>query len=89
MLGRVGRVSGKLEREHMQCRIRVKEQLDVSWQAWFEGLQITHEETGTTLLSGSLPDQAALYGVLLKIRQLGLSLLWLDSDESSGQETRR
>lgn len=72
----------------MQCRIRVKEHLDVSWQEWFEGLQITHEEAGTTLLSGSLQDQAALYGVLLKIRQLGLCLLWLDSDDASGPETR-
>lgn len=70
----------------MQCRIRVKEHLDISWQEWFEGLQITHEEEGTTLVCGSLQDQAALYGVLLKIRQLGLSLLWLDSDESSGPE---
>lgn len=70
----------------MQCRIRVKEHLDGSWQDWFEGLQITHEQTGTTLFSGSLRDQAALYGVLLKIRQLGLSLLWLDSDASSGSE---
>ncbi len=73
----------------MQCHIRVKEHLDVSWQEWFEGLQFTHEEAGTTLMSGSLSDQAALYGVLLKIRQLGLSLLWLDSDEASGPETRR
>ena len=72
----------------MHCRIRVKEHLDISWQDWFEGLQITHEETGTTLLSGSLQDQAALYGVLLKIRQLGLSLLWFDSDESSGPPSR-
>ena len=52
----------------MQCRIRVKEHLDISWQEWFEGLQITHEEEGTTLICGSLQDQAALYGVLLKIR---------------------
>ena len=72
----------------MKCRIRVKEHLDVSWQDWFEGLQITHEEAGTSLISGSLQDQAALYGVLLKIRQLGLSLLWLDSDDSSGSEAR-
>lgn len=72
----------------MQCRIRVKEQLDVSWQEWFGGVQITHEEEGTTLLSGSLPDQAALYGMLLKIRQLGLSLLWLDCDDASGPEVR-
>jgi hypothetical protein len=72
----------------MKCRIRVKGHLDVSWQEWFEGLQILHEEGGTTLFSGSLQDQAALYGVLLKMRQLGLSLLWFDSDDSSGPEAR-
>jgi hypothetical protein len=44
-------------------------------------LQITYEASGTTVLSGSLPDQAALYGVLLKIDRLGLTLLALESSE--------
>ncbi len=61
--------------------IRIQGYLDQSWQEWFEGLQIVHEEQGTTLLSGSLSDQAALYGVLLKIRNLGLTLLSFESDE--------
>ena len=59
----------------MHYQIRVKGHLDPSWQQWFRGLQITLEPGGTTCLSGLLPDQAALYGVLLKINRLGLTLL--------------
>ena len=65
----------------MKYDIRVKEHLDPSWQEWFEGLQIVHEHTGTSLLSGSISDQAALYGILLKVRQLGLTLLSLEAEE--------
>ena len=65
----------------MHYHIRVKGHLDFSWQPWFAGLQITREAAGTTVLSGSLPDQAALYGMLLKINRLGLTLLALESSE--------
>lgn len=63
----------------MYYRIRVQAHLDSSWQQRFAGLHITHEEAGTTLLSGSLPDQAALQGILLQIVRLGLTLLSLDT----------
>jgi hypothetical protein len=66
----------------LDCRIRMTQHLDPSWQAWFEDLHIIHEPGGTTLLSGTLPDQAALYGVLLTIRRLGLRLLSLETDET-------
>ena len=66
----------------MQVRIHIKGELDPSWQSWFAGLQIEHDAAGTTTLSGSLPDQAALYGVLLKIHRLGLALLALESSET-------
>ena len=62
----------------MHYRIRVKGHLDFSWQLSFVQMQITHEATGTTVLSGPLPDQAALYGMLLKINRLGLTLLALE-----------
>ncbi len=65
----------------MEYRIRIKGHLDLSWQSWFAGLQIEHEAAGTTVLSGFLPDQAALYGVLLKIQRLGLALLGIESNE--------
>jgi len=67
----------------MKCHIRIKEHLDPSWQEWMEGLQIVHEEDGTSLLCGKLPDQAALFGVLLKLRELGLTLLSLETREGS------
>ena len=73
----------------MNCRIRVQGHLDCSWQEWFEGLQITCEEAGTTLCAGPLRDQAALYGVLLKIRHLNLALLSLETGDSPEPETRR
>ncbi len=70
----------------MHYRIRVQGHLDVSWQHRFEGLRIEHQEAGTTQLSGSLPDQAALYGVLLQIIRLGLTLLSLETSEATGRE---
>jgi hypothetical protein len=65
----------------MHYHIRIKGHLDASWQQWFVPLQIGLEPSGTTILFGSLPDQAALYGVLLKLDRLGLTLLSLESDE--------
>lgn len=70
----------------MHCRIRVNGHLDPSWQEWFDHLEVAPEEAGTTLLSGVVSDQAALYGVLLKIRNLGLTLLSLDTSEASQPE---
>ena len=55
--------------------IRVKGHLPQHWSEWFEGLTIIHDSNGETLLSGSLRDQAALFGVVMKVRDLGLTLL--------------
>lgn len=65
----------------MRCHIRIKGRLDPSWQEWFEHLDILPDTTGRTLLSGSLPDQAALYRILLKLRHLGFLLLSLEVEE--------
>jgi hypothetical protein len=70
----------------MYYAIRVQGHLDHSWQYRFEGLRIEHQDTGSTLLSGSLPDQAALQGVLLQIVRLGLTLLSLETSEALGRE---
>jgi len=70
----------------MDCLIRFNGHLDPRWQRCFDNLEITHEITGATLLSGSLPDQAALYGVLLTIRRLGLTLLSLETREALSPE---
>lgn len=66
----------------MYYTIRIQGHLDPSWQDRFGGLCIEQQESGTTLLSGTLPDQAALHGVLLQIVRLGLTLLSLVSSES-------
>ena len=55
--------------------IRVKGHLDVRWADWFDGLTLTQESDGTTVLRGSVVDQAALHGVLGKVRDLGLPLI--------------
>lgn len=56
-------------------QIRVKGHLDSSWSDWFDGLTISPEANGETLLSGPVTDQAALHGLLKKVRDLGLPLL--------------
>ena len=57
--------------------IRLKGHLDDHWSAWFDNMAISNEADGTAVLQGPLADQAALYGVLIKIRDLGLPLLAL------------
>jgi hypothetical protein len=55
--------------------IRVKGHLEGRWSEWFDGLEITNLENGEALLSGEIVDQAALHGVLAKVRDLGLPLV--------------
>ena len=55
--------------------IRVKGHLDARWSAWFDGLELSQQPDGTTLIEGSIADQAALHGALQKIRDLGLELV--------------
>ncbi len=57
------------------CEIRVKGELDERWAEWFAGLQLTRLEGDGTLISGVLPDQAAIYGVLERLRDLNLILI--------------
>jgi hypothetical protein len=59
----------------VRYEIRVKGVLDRGWSAWFDGLEITSDERGQTTLAGPVADQAALHGLLAKIRDLGLELL--------------
>jgi hypothetical protein len=55
--------------------IRIKGYLDDGWAAWFGGLTITREDNGETLLTGAVVDQAALHGLIRKVRDLGVTLL--------------
>lgn len=55
--------------------IRIAGQLDGRWSSWFDGLEVCQQAGGETALVGPLADQAALYGILHKIRDLGLALI--------------
>ncbi|HRJ58237.1 MAG TPA: DUF6326 family protein [Anaerolineales bacterium] len=68
--------------------IRIKGHLDAQWATWFDGLNITLEEDGTTLLSGPVSDQAALHGLLKKVRDLGMSLISVNHVGSKQGETQ-
>jgi hypothetical protein len=61
--------------------IRVQGCIDASWSTWLAGLSISHNESGETILTGKVQDQAALYGVLGMLRDLGLPLLSVASEE--------
>jgi hypothetical protein len=68
-------------------QIRIKGHLDPKWRVWFEDLTITQEEDGVTLLSGSVIDQAALHGLLKKVRDLGMPLLSVNRVEPGQADT--
>ena len=67
------------------CEIKIKGRLEERWAEWFEGLIFSYESDGTTTLSGSLPDQASLYSILLKIRDMNLTLISVTQTESSSE----
>ncbi|WP_448616437.1 hypothetical protein [Modestobacter sp. URMC 112] len=58
-----------------QYEIRLQGRLHPRWAAWFDGMSLTHESDGTTVLSGLVVDQAALHGLLHKVRDAGLPLI--------------
>jgi len=67
--------------------IKIKGQLDPRWSDWFAGLQLSHLEGNETLLSGPLPDQAALHGLLERIRDLNITLISVTYGGPSVQNT--
>jgi len=69
-----------------QVEIRVEGHIDQAWSEWLDGLTLTHTERGETLLAGPVGDQAALYGLIAKLRDLGLKLLSVETDgETTGE----
>jgi hypothetical protein len=69
-------------------RIRVNGHLGQQWSEWFDRMTITLEADGTTTLSGPVTDQAALHGLLVRVRDLGLELISVDrvEDDNSPRE---
>lgn len=73
-------------------RLRVDGHLDQHWSSWFGGLTLTHEDDGTTCLTGAIADQSQLHGLLTKIRDLGVTLISVEVVDvparPSGQDRR-
>ncbi len=69
--------------------IKIKSHLDPHWSDWFAGLKLVHLEGDQTLLAGLLPDQAALHGLLERIRQLNLTLISVTCGDPSNQPSNK
>jgi hypothetical protein len=67
--------------------IRLTGRLDAHWAAWFDGLTVSHESDGTTVIRGAIADQAALHGLLQRVRDLGLPLVSVTRLEPEGPTT--
>ena len=69
-----------------QVEIRISGHLDQEWADWLEGITITHTQDEQTLLTGTVSDQAALYGLIAKLRDLGLELISVHYGEAPFDE---
>jgi hypothetical protein len=69
----------------LHYQITVKEYLQDSWSTWFDGLTITHGADGSTTLTGAIRDQTALYGLIDKARDLGLTLIAVGYSAPAGR----
>jgi hypothetical protein len=69
--------------------IKIKGHLDPKWSDWFAGLALTHLDADETLLSGPLPDQAALHGLLERIRDLNITLISVTCGDNPAQDLNK
>jgi hypothetical protein len=67
-------------------RIRFQGRLEHRWSAWFDGMTLTPRDDGTTVLCGRVSDQAALHGLIQKVRDLGLTLLEVTQEDANAFE---
>jgi hypothetical protein len=68
--------------------IRLRGHLQTRWAAWFDAMTLSHGDDGSTTLSGPVPDQAALHGLLQKVRDIGLPLISVTRLESNDPQTK-
>ena len=66
----------------LRVEIRVKGQINEQWSDWLGGLTISYSDPDETILTGTVPDQAALYGIISRLRDMGLSIHALSSEEN-------
>lgn len=76
-MARVTKPSSSSDEGKTRYQIKVAGHLDRHWEDWLGGLQITYDAQGNSLLTGVIPDQSALHGILLHIRNLGMKLVSL------------
>jgi hypothetical protein len=69
--------------EAKRYEIRLKGHLDSSWAEWLAGMSLTHASNGTTALAGPVADQAALHGLLQKLRDIGVTLISVNESETN------
>ena len=73
--------------QRVQYEIRVEGHLTERWAAWFDGLSITSADDGTTVIRGTVIDQAALHGLLQRLRDIGIPLISLTPVEATDTNT--
>jgi hypothetical protein len=76
------RDSSAVDQPSQQYVIRVKGHLDARWATWFDGMHLTNEDDGTTTIDGPVVDQAALHGLLQRLRDVGIPLISLSQAET-------
>ena len=81
------RVSGNINDVRVVYEIEVAEPLEDRWSSWFDGLEIIPGDPASTLIRGALTDQAALFGLLMQVRDLGLTLLAVNRVSQSSLHT--
>lgn len=74
--------------EARRYEIRLKGHLDADWAEWLGGMSLTHASDGTTVLAGPVADQAALHGLLQRLRDLGVTLISVNEDETDSPAPR-
>ena len=83
---RATREASAVDETSPQYVIRVKGHLDARWATWFDGMSLTNDSDGTTTIHGPVVDQAALHGLLQKLRDVGIPLISLTQVERHTEE---